>query len=664
MAGTVIDMEEIKPGLWEATINGIKKTKGALMVTGDATGAPFWDAEIKVWEDDQNYHSMLPVEMIYRPARRWASAIKSPKGHFITHVAVLDAFRSGWDYVEPQNHKNKIDMEKEHTLKNLASEYKLKHVHTKAVQIAKSMAKSLAIKMPFKGYGRWEHIRTQYRVIPLQDEYIQFDETGNVAYFNPVVMIGRYYKQLHVLPKDAVLYINKPDPFGNTYQGIPETYTIYDQLKWMANIERGFATAIDARGISMIQVAIKGFELEDRDKWQRAYGDPSSYNVLFTDAETDVKNIPGVAASFDLNLTNDAMTKEVASSSGYAMSRIDGTQRGQVSGTQQDTDNYYAMISTMQEEFENELIELHEKLRPDLVGGWDVSWEVVQKMDKQRKAEIFATEVNSAQVALDFLTYNQILDRFGYDPVQDGDVQASIYIDNMYKENNMDGMPGDQGGNEDGDEPQGKGNADKQGSFSSSGGARKPQMKMPNKNDDERANKNKKGDDGGYTQCKMILSSGRQCLNNTDNPNGFCYRHEGGKKGGKWGSKEYHRKKKMEGKRKTAERMRKQNDSNREINEYLQNVFGDGLSFNILAEINEEVLKESRSNNTKKDKDLRGIDELNVAEIILMLGYDSTHPVSQLILKLHENNKTMDEKLSNKEIIAIAHERFKDSLNE
>lgn len=655
MAEAVIDMVETGNGIWNATINGIKNQKGSVMVAGDASGNPFWNDDRKVWGDDQKHHSIIPIEYTYRPARRWAAAIKSPKGHFLTHICVLDAFRSGWDYVEPENHKNHVEVELEHELKKLCSEYKLKHVHTKAVQLAKSMGKSLAIKMPFKGHGRWAHLRIQYRVIPLDDMYIQFDmETGFIKYFNPIIMIGRLYKQLMILPKDAVLYVNKPDPFGNTYQGIPDTYVVYDQLKWMANIERGFATAIDARGISMIHVAIKGFELEDRDKWKKAYGNPSSYNVLFSDENTEVKNIPGVAASFDLNSTNDALNKEVASGSGYAMSRIDGSQRGQVTGTQQDTDNYYAMISSMQEEFENELIELHEKLRADLINGWDISWEVVQKMDKQRKAEIFATEVNSAQVALDFLTYNQILERFGYDPVPDGDIQASVYIHNMYVDAGMEMDIQDE--LEAQNPPEGGGGSKaKEGSSSAIGGARKEQTKKPNKNDDERAKKSKgKDTNGDFKQCKAVLASGRQCLNFTDDSSGLCYIHRKGKVGGAWGSKKGQKKAELEGKKRSATRLRKGGDSNREINDFLRKVYGDAFSFGDLAVINDKVLRESRSKADIDTKDMRGFNDLNISEVLIMLGIDSRSKIGQMIGILNKENKTNKIKRSNKEIVILA----------
>ena len=471
-------------------------------------------------------------------------------------------------------------------------------------------------------------------------------------------MIGRIYKQLIIKPKDCVLYVNKPDPFGNMYQGIPDTYVVYDQLKWMANIERGFATAMDARGISMIHVAIKDFELEDRAIWQKAYGNPSTYNVMFTDKDTEVKNIPGIAASFDLNMTNDAMTKEVASGTGYAMSRIDGTQRGQVTGTQTDTDNYYSMISTMQEEFENENIELHEKLRPDLEGNWDISWEVVQKMDKQRKAEIFATEVNSAQVSLDFLTYNQILERFGYDPVPGGDITASVYIHAMYVKNSM---AGDYDEESEDDTPPGEegGSKSKESkSTSAIGGSRKQQAKMPNKNDDERANKKKGTDAGAHTQCKMNLDSGRQCLNNTNNTNGLCHVHEGSKKKVNSDSKIIIQKAKIKVKKRIAEQMKRSGDSHRVINEYLTEVFGDAFGFGDLVEIGDKVLRESRAKDKTDTYDAREIDELNVAELILMLGYDSNHPISQLIGLLCNDNMKKDNKRTNKEIIKEAHVKY------
>ncbi|MHA1440259.1 MAG: hypothetical protein ACTSPK_00155 [Candidatus Heimdallarchaeota archaeon] len=455
-ATKIIDMvkDPHNEGLWTATKAIIKYNRDSrkLVAVGDSLQDPFWEYNRAVEERQGMGDIHSPIETHVPLQRRWATAVNSPKGHFITYVAGTEAFKDGWEFVKYKTKKEKVEDELRIYLEDLTRDYDVKSIHQSAVSLARALGKCLVVKMPAnskKSRGRKMPVRL--RVVPIEYGFIEYDSFGEPEIYKPLCLIGRFLKQLEVNWKDAVLYVHKRDPFGNGYHGIPETYPVYNQLKWMANIQKGWATAMNQRGISMIHFSIPNFDMQDLTKWKTAYGKPSAYSVIFTDKDVEVKQFPNVNASFDLDRTNDAWAKEVASSSGMAVSRIDGTQRGQVTGSQTDTDNYYGILVGIQESNNLNLLELYEMLDSDLSEKFDIDYQIAQKLDEATKTQIMAQQMSIVQMGGEYLTYNRSLEILGEKTVgKKGDVPAANYIAENIIQPDAEGGGG--GGGEDDEE--------------------------------------------------------------------------------------------------------------------------------------------------------------------------------------------------------------------
>lgn len=586
-----------------AILRGKKTSKIAV----DSVDDPFWDQSNELYKEgySANRTTLQPAEYVLTQIQKRASAYNSPKGHFITFVCCMDAFRNKWKHIKPDSDNVEVEAGLDRRLRRLRKDYELNKIHTFACATARMMGKALVIKLPRSQMdGRRRRTDVRLRVIPIDDQYIIYNDYGEPILFKPVIPWGRGYKQLTITPADCELYVHKTDPFGNGFQGIPETLPVYPQLTWMANIERGWAEAMDSRGISMLHFSIEGFELEDSAKWKNAYGKPSSYNVIFTDKETDVKEINGVKSTFNLDDSNDAFTKDVASASGMAMSRIDGTQRGQVTGSQTDTDNYFAILSSIQEDFEYNLIGLYEMIDPTVIDKFEIGWVLEPKMDSERKAALLATNLNAIQIGQDFMTYNQARKLLGYEEVEGGDEIASVYIHNLHSENGMFlEVPQPQSGEKHSFEPKEEKKQEpinmqkeleKKKKKSST---RQSQMKEPIDTEEDRGGE--RGESTEPKQCKAKIASGRQCLNFTTDPSGYCYVHKGGKVGGVWGSKLQQKEIAIKGKKRIAEAKKREGDSYRTINADLVKLFGSGLSNTDIREI-DKMIREN-------DKQIEGL---------------------------------------------------------
>jgi len=435
MSGTSLGLVE-RRGLW---VVEYKKEKSIITRIGiDSTGSP----EFGMYSDGTNnayQNSIIPVEDRLTMPQKWGDAVNSPKGHFITFVAPMDAFRAGVIYTVSKSEREEVDKELSKILKRTDKAYKLKAIHTLAVILARALGRSLVFKMWRGSKSRKGKSQTPVylRVIPITEEYIDYNDiTGEPRLYRPIITVGKVQRQIYIPADEAVLYVHKRDPMGNWFQGIQETYPIHNQLKWELNIEKGWAEAMVARGISMMHMQIKGFDIDDINKWKKRYGNPTSYNVVFTDEDTNVKTIEGVKSTFNLNENNEAFTKHASEATGMAMSRVDGTQRG-LAGAEADTDNYYAILNIIQEEHEDQHVELYELVNPSVIDKFALSYDVQPKMDKAKRAQLFQTNVNSAQVGAPYMSYNQILSVLDLDPVDGGDENAEVYIYKMRKKAGM-----------------------------------------------------------------------------------------------------------------------------------------------------------------------------------------------------------------------------------
>lgn len=419
----------------EKIFNPGPQPKTSIMQTGnDAMMDPSWVPQNQREQPQPFGATMNSVSNMISPERLWGTAIRSPKGHFLVYVMPVEAYKNQWKFKKYKDMKEPVSEAIETKLKDLTRDYNIRKTHTLGTIAARGFGQALVYKIPNKQRnGRRKRVPVKFRVHPIRPYEIYYNELDpeddHPTHYKINVRWGRGYRFITIQAEDAVLYVHKKDLFGNDYQGIPETFPAYNQLKWQNNVEEGFAQAMSQRGISMLHLSDPDFDIEDIQKYKDAYGNPATYNVLFTDDEMQVENIAGNTAGFNLLQTSEAFSREIASASGVGVSRLDGTQRGQVTGSQTDQDNYYSILNAIQEENDEYLIELYEMLDPSLIGQFDIDYVTEPKLDKQAKANI--TSVNAANVIelQDYLTYNQSLTEYlDQDPVPGGDIIASKYI--------------------------------------------------------------------------------------------------------------------------------------------------------------------------------------------------------------------------------------------
>ena len=593
MSDNIIDVDASIESMYALTLseNKIINTKDRIMGTdaGNLFDPFFYYTEAMAADTDSSHNPMMTIENNMDKRLLWATSTRSPQGHFVCFVTAIDAFRNEWKYIERKGYEE-VAEDILITLLELKKKYNIKQIHTVASGTARALGKCIVAKVKQTSHGYKKKPEIRFRVFPVFDWEIEWDDkTGEPKMYHPMATIGLMWHRFDIPAEDAILYVHKMDPFGNGFQGIPETYVMYNQLKWLANIEKGWAEAMDTRGISMLQFKIPGFHRDQLQTWKDIYGDPTSYHVAFTDDDIDIQGIPGVQSSFDMDNTMTAFTKETAAGSGIASSRIDGTQRGQVTGSATDTDNYYSILSTIQEEFESQLIELHEILDPSLIDTFDISWDVEPKTDKFSKAQIRSANMSTLMSGLDFYTYNQGLELLDLPKVgEEGDEKASVYIFNMQQAAGMVMSPQEQMEINEGSEPTPEGEfKSKKNAADGKPTVRAKQPTKPPKDDDQ---ENRGGDrESHIQQCKAHLASGRRCLRFTANPSGYCYLHEGGKRGGKWGSEEYQHEAERKGKLMVARRLRESGDSYSIIRKKLKDEFGSALSNTTLKEVDGKI---------------------------------------------------------------------------
>jgi len=399
----------------------------------ESAGVPDWEFQQSLNSNRSLYLSEEPILNRLTFQQLWGDAC-TPQGRFITHLVVKDAFHQGWRFVKSKNAKDEVDRKILNLLLKASHDYHIKMIHIRAVHFARAFGGSLVIKAPRRSRLKRRKKAPYYlRVIPFHPRNIIVDAAGDPLYFNARYWLGHRYINKKLPAHECIYYQNDVDPFGNGLYGIPELYTLRDYLKWEMNINRGMAEALDARGISMLHLKIKGFDINDKEKWEDAYGNPSLYRVLFTDEYTEANNVKGVEPSFQFEQLSRMYSKKYASGTGIPIVSLEGSSTSK-SDSSAKLASYHSILSMIQEQFEDQLIELYELVEPNVIGKFELSFDIEPKLDLARKAQILTNNVNAALGGKDFMTYNQILRLLQLEPVEGGDINAEVYIYNMKKE--------------------------------------------------------------------------------------------------------------------------------------------------------------------------------------------------------------------------------------
>ena len=401
-------------------------------VSTDSTGTLWNSSTYSTTEDPNNKIMLVSAADIDRRNQYWAAAIDNPKGHFITFVAPKVAFKHPWSFRKNKNSKEKVGIQLLNKLSNYNRKYNVRQINKTAVILARIFGQSLVIKIIQKN-------KFYLRVLPIFKEQIILSDVDNsVIRFEPIAAWGNSLKTLIVQPKDAVLYIHKPDPLGTGHTGISELMSLVRPLTYEVNMEYGYAKLMSQRGISGLHMKITGLDMGNPEalkqkvqQYEQLYGNIQRHNVYFTDENVDLSILGNATAGYDLNNVKEAFAKEAAAATGMGRSRIDGSERGMAMGNIADRDNFHDIINEIQEDNEQYLLEVYWKLiDPSLEGKFDIEWTAEVKLDELTKAQVNSMNASTANSVLDFMSYNQIREFFfKLDPVPNGDLIASVYID-------------------------------------------------------------------------------------------------------------------------------------------------------------------------------------------------------------------------------------------
>lgn len=372
----------------------------------------------------------------------------TPKGAFITQVAPQGALRAGWLFVreKTQTGRRPLSPRLHDRLVRLTQEFHLKRWFIAAIQIMMTFGRALFFVRQVNPPGRVQ--RWQIHVVPIWDEYIEYDDvTGDVRMFRPLIRVGRGYQQFDVPPENAVLWVNRVDPFGNIHEGFPDIIPVYRTILRSETIADNYADLIAQKGMGHLDISIANIVTEeDAKRWADVYKSMVRDSVVVHNPEMETSVVSGISSGYNYPETQNSYYEDTASATGMPQMRMRGVQSGAVTGSEVDQDNAAEVYSIIQERAEPYMKQVYMLL--DRVWGngvfgaslqgktFEIEWEFNVKMDQRGRSVIFGQEMASVLQGSEILTVDQAMMRLGL-PVlggEEGDMMLQAWIKQNFPE--------------------------------------------------------------------------------------------------------------------------------------------------------------------------------------------------------------------------------------
>lgn len=403
----------------------------------------------QIESNDRGFGTLLPraIDRI-KPSELLAASF-TPLGANLCYIAPAIALQNGWRYVSQKGKKDPITFELKERLAKLCAHYRLYHIAKSAISTARIYGRCLVFREEVEDKRR----KTKYKlfVTPINNWEITYSEDGlRIEKYRPFVRRGLGKAvPVEVQPDQGVLFINGIDPQGNGFEGLSALLPAYNSILWALTIENAWAKVISTRGLGLIHMVINGAGTEEElDPWIEEYGDPSTYDAVFSNDSVKVNSIPGIAASFSLKETLSQFTTDIAAATGFSQMQIEGNHPGSITGSTSDYNKSFQSFREILETFEPYLIDLHYLVDPDLdqvTEEWELDFEFDQKLDRETVARIFATNVQSISLLPELITVNQALEKMELPTIDspDGDLPVREYMIDQFPEvqENPQGQP-------------------------------------------------------------------------------------------------------------------------------------------------------------------------------------------------------------------------------
>jgi len=382
---------------------------------------------------------LIPAEQMLSREQLYASAL-TPKGRYITWVAIRNAFRQGWKFVEELKKRKPLPPRLHQRLVDLTNKYDLKIWFAVAKSCAAIFGRSLMFVRQVNPVGMLPHY--EIRVTPLWETYIKRDNDGNRIGYNPIIRVGNGLQQFDIPLDEAVLWVNTPDLFGNAEEGYMEHLAVFRTIKRSESIANNFAELVSQKGLGQLHITIPDIvDRSDALKWAEAYKTMINDSVVVTSPEMLMSVEAGISAGYDYNNTQNAYYEDTAAGTGNPQMRMRGVQTGTVTGSEVDQDNAAEVYSVIQESSEKYMKKFYEiidrldraGLRTDSLEGkvYEIDWDFDIKMDKKGKSNKLNLDINTVLTGSQLMTVNQAMEILEFPVIEgeEGDMLLQEWID-------------------------------------------------------------------------------------------------------------------------------------------------------------------------------------------------------------------------------------------
>jgi hypothetical protein len=431
------------------------------LIGGDISDNPFQHRDNELEErgvgDQIGY--LIPAQNMLSREQLYAAAL-TPKGRFITWIAILNTYRNGWRFVQDIDTKSPLPKRLQKKLVTLTKQYDLKEIFSLARSFCGIWGQALVWRLQRSKRG--EKLDYDLIVSPIWTEHIVYEEDHRtVKMYRPRSTFGnQILLEFEIEPKDAVLWVNHKDPFGSPEQGVPDLIAAYRTIQRSEAVAEKYAELIVQRGLGQLDIEIDGvYTQADIEAWADTFRKLLSDSVVVHSPDMKTNVTPGIHSGYDYPQTQNSYYEDTASATGYPQMRMRGVQTGTVTGSETDQDNIAEIYSGNQEFTEKYMFRTYEMLDPSLKDAeFDFDWERDFKMDPQRVANKFATDISSIMTGAEIMTMDQAFAKLGLPtlgpPV--GEMLVQEFIDKKFGQEpeNQEPPPQPSGRLPEGEQPQ------------------------------------------------------------------------------------------------------------------------------------------------------------------------------------------------------------------
>lgn len=404
------------------------------LVTHDATtGDPFWldDNYNTGTSKPDNIGKQIPTyRMISEQQLNEASL--TPFGYFIVAISTQLSFKDGWEFVSPDNPEEPPGKQTLSKLKAIDDMVDIKSLAIEAITEAKRYHRSAVGQIIIGPEG--EKPDRLYRVTRLPDEWVKYDDEaiittggdrvsipvdrqrGEPIQITPFIPWAKGSRTVTFDKDNFRLCVNRRDPAGNGWYGIPELIAVYRIIKWDQNVLKAYDQVINQRGLGLLDVTIEGLKDETGARnWANKWGNPANYAGLFHSERIQVETKEGMKANYNIADVSQVHRHYTSAGTGYPGERMIGVQTGAITGSQTDRDNMAEIYRTNHDMFDEFIISLYEMIDPEVKGKFKLVFPINSKLDKETEASILGAMNDVVQASLDYMKVSVAEKFLGYE---------------------------------------------------------------------------------------------------------------------------------------------------------------------------------------------------------------------------------------------------------